>query len=232
MLRIVFICNTEHTTYYQFLVWFLQNSTIISKATWDNPQYTAHSIHMHEPQLHSTLMTAEGAELGANPSSFALRTEKLHYFSDHLPTFLRYNSELTGHRKLWQASEQWESVFTLCYHSCLRRADISVNSDSQVTHTQTPTANHAVGSSSNLCSHFSYATCSQLHTSTVQGTPSSLDPTLPTFGDAPTLPCGMAMNSVLMFIRIMSTDCFFFVCFCLFLFCFVLFLFGRQNLIM
>lgn len=73
----------------------------------------------------------------------------------------------TEHRKQRQASEQWERVLTLCYQMCVRTADSSVKNDSQVTHTQAPTVNPAGGSSSNLCFHFSYTTCSQPHASTV-----------------------------------------------------------------
>lgn len=91
------------------------------------------------------------------------------------PAYLSMLQQWTEHGKPRPASEQWESVFTLCYQTCVRIADIAVKNDSQVTHTQTPTANPVVGSSSNLCFHFSYATCSQLQESTVRGTPSSLE---------------------------------------------------------
>lgn len=168
MLWIVFTCYTEHIIYYQFLVWFLQYPTILSTATWASPRYTAQGIQMHEQKLHSTLLTAPGAALGAHPPSFALRScqawEATLLFRQ--PAYLlHYDLERSmGNRR---ASEQWERVLTLCEQMCVRTADSSGKSDSQVTHTQAPTANPAGGSSSNLCFHFRYTTCSQPHASTV-----------------------------------------------------------------
>lgn len=129
---------------------------------------------MLNAQLHSTRMTIKGAEPRANPSSSTLRTEKLHYLLDHLPTFLCYNSGLSiGNRDRQVKSRK--VCLHLCYQTCVRIADISEKSDSQVAHTQTPTASPTVGSSSNLCFHFSYATRSQLHANAVPDTASSLE---------------------------------------------------------